>query len=157
MAKCFFAPNVAYMSGKIGEGVYMITPKQGMSYIRSYVYPKITPTMHSRGKGMKNVASIWDSDLTEVYKDDMRRYAAKYAALNYTKSPRSARATSPFSLFYMLIWNMCASDPSNMDITTVTFEDLTVRFPTVNTIYIQCLMGFIPNVPGFEDLNNPWD
>ena len=81
MAKVFFAPTVAFLSGKIGEGVYMITAKQGMSYMRHYSYPTITAWNNMRGAEMSHLSVLWNTVLSEGYKNDMAKYAVEYHAL----------------------------------------------------------------------------
>ena len=156
MAKVFFAPTVAFLSGKIGEGVYMITAKQGMSYMRQYSYPKITALNNMRGAEMSHLSVLWNTVLNEGYKVDMAEYAVEYHALaNYGK-PRSDRAYSPFAIFVKLMYAFMMSDPAHIDLQTIVPSDLNTLFPGCNTIAGQTAAGWLPITPSSQTLNGSW-
>lgn len=156
MAKVFFAPTVAFLSGKIGEGVYMITAKQGMSYMRQYSYPTITEWNRIRGAEMNHLSVLWNTGLNEGYKTDMAKYAVEYHALaNYGK-PRSDRAYSPFAIFVKLMYAFMMSDPAHIDLTTIVPSDLNTLFPGCNTIAGQTAAGWLPITPSSQTLKGSW-
>lgn len=156
MAKVFFAPTVAYMSGKIGEGVYMVTAKQGMSYMRQYSYPTITEWNKMRGAEMNHLSVLWNTVLTEKYKTEMAKYAVEYHALaNYGK-PRSDRAYSPFAIFVKLMYAFYMDDPAHIDLRTIVPSDIDTLYPGCYSIAGQCENGWLPITPSSQTLNGSW-
>lgn len=147
MAKVFFAPTINFMSGRIGEGVYTITGKGGMSYLRKYTYPTITEHNHNSGAILTNVSKIWNLEVSEPYKNDMKAYAVEYHALaNYGK-PRSDRTSSPFAIFVMLLWNISKKSSGHIELTTVILQDLIIVYPNQLSIAAQVAAGWIPATP----------
>lgn len=156
MAKVFFAPTVAYMSGKIGEGVYMVTAKQGMSYMRQYSYPTITEWNKMRGAEMNHLSVLWNTVLNEKYKTEMAKYAVEYHALaNYGK-PRSDRAYSPFAIFVKLMYAFYMDDPAHIDLRTIVPSDIVTLYPGCDSIAGQCENGWLPITPSSQTLNGSW-
>lgn len=157
MAKVFFAPTVAFLSGKIGEGVYMITAKQGMSYMRQYSYPTITENNKLRGAEMNHLSVLWNTVLNEGYKKDMEKYAVEYHALaNYGK-PRSDRAYSPFAIFVKLMYAFYMDDPEHIDLRTVIPSDIDTLYPGCDSIAGQCENGWLPMTPECKTYSELWD
>lgn len=156
MAKVFFAPTVAFLSGKIGEGVYMITAKQGMSYMRQYSYPTITEWNKIRGAEMSHLSVLWNTVLSEGYKNDMAEYAVEYHALaNYGK-PRSDRAYSPYAIFVKLMYAFYMDDPEHIDLRTIIPPDIDTLYPGCNTIAGQTAAGWLPITPSSQTLTKRW-
>ena len=88
MAKVIFPATVSYMSGKVAEGVYTITSKPGLSYMRQYSYPKIPDHNHDLAKVTQHLSKLWNKDIRESYKEELAEYAS---CLLYTSpSPRDS-------------------------------------------------------------------
>lgn len=157
MAKVFFAPTVAFLSGKIGEGVYMITAKQGMSYMRQYSYPTITEWNKIRGAEMNHLSVLWNTVLNKDYKKDMAKYAVEYHALaNYGK-PRSDRAYSPFAIFVKLMYAFYMDDPVHIDLRTIVPSDIDTLYPGCDSIAGQCENGWLPMTPECKTYLANWN
>ena len=147
MAKVFFAPTINFMSGRIGEGVYTITGKGGMSYLRRYTYPTITQNNHEQGAILANLSKRWNTEVSEDYKAELKNYAIEYHALaNYGK-PRSDRAYSAFAIFISILWKVKFADPAHIMLDSVVMSDLRVVFPNQLSIADQVAAGWIPATP----------
>lgn len=147
MAKVFFAPTINFMSGRIGEGVYTITGKGGMSYLRRYTYPTITQNNHEQGAIMANLSKRWNIEVGDDYKIELKKYAIEYHALaNYGKA-RSDRAYSAFAIFISILWKVKAADPMHIMLDSVVMSDLRIVFPDQLSIAEQVAAGWIPATP----------
>lgn len=156
MSKVIFAPTISYMSGKIGSGVYMVTAKSGMSYMRNYVYPKLTDLNHAKGKAMANFANLWKNEMSAAYREDIEQYAVEYHALSNYGNPRSDRAYSPFAIFVKLLYKLCETDPVHIDMSTVTLSDLNTVLPGNDTLQGAANNGFLPLTPNCDNYTHTW-
>jgi len=156
MAKVLFAPTVAYMSGKIGQGVYMVTAKAGMSYMRNYAYPMITPENHNKGNIMANISHLWNEEASQAYKEQMKAYATEYHALANYGNPRSDRAYSAFAVFVKLIWYFIKADPAHIIGDTVTLTDIATMYPDATKISTATLAGYLPITPSSSSFGENW-
>lgn len=147
MAKVFFAPTINFMSGRIGEGVYTITGKGGMSYLRHYTYPTITQNNHEKGAILANLSKRWNTEVGADYKKELKTYAIEYHALaNYGKA-RSDRTYSAFAIFISILWKVKAADPTHIMLDSVVMSDLRIVFPNQLSIAEQVAAGWIPATP----------
>lgn len=156
MAKVFFAPTINFMSGRIGEGVYTITGKGGMSYLRRYTYPTITQNNHEKGAILANLSKRWNTEVGADYKEELKAYAIEYHALaNYGKA-RSDRAYSAFAIFISILWKVKAADPTHIMLDSVVMSDLRVVFPNQLSIAEQVAAGWIPATPKSSTYTATW-
>ena len=156
MAKVFFAPTINFMSGRIGEGVYTITGKGGMSYLRRYTYPTITQNNHEQGAILRNLSIRWNTEVGADYKKELKEYAIEYHALaNYGK-PRSDRAYSAFAIFISILWKVKFADPMHIMLDSVVMSDLRVVFPDQLSIAEQVAAGWIPATPKSSTYLSAW-
>lgn len=156
MAKIFLAPTVSHISGKVGEGVYMISAKGGMSYLRNYSYPTLTANNHEKGAIMDHLSYLWNSEISSGYKTDMKAYAVEYHALaNYGK-PRSDRAYSAFAVFVMLLFAIQKAHSATIDLVTVTMAELNAITPSVTNIADQTTNGLLPITPNSASYTADW-
>ena len=156
MAKVFFAPTINFMSGRIGEGVYTITGKGGMSYLRRYTYPTITQNNHEKGAIMRNLSKRWNIEVGSDYKKELKAYAIEYHALANYGIPRSERAYSAFAIFISILWKVAASDPAHIELSSVVMSDLRVVFPNQLSIAEQVAAGWIPATPKSSTYTATW-
>ena len=157
MAKVFFAPTINFMSGRIGEGVYTITGKGGMSYLRRYTYPTITQNNHEQGAILRNLSIRWNTEVGADYKKELKEYAIEYHALaNYGK-PRSDRAYSSFAVFVMLLFAIKKAHSATIDLKTVTMAELNAITPSVTNIADQTTAGLLPITPNSMEYIANWD
>lgn len=152
MAKVKFTQNVAGMSGKIGEGVYMFSSKQGLGYTRPYVYPSITQNNTLMGSQMKNIAKVYSS-VTQEYKDDLSDYAVEYHALALYSKPNSERAYSPYAIFVKMMYALQLSDPAHIDLATITLSDLKT-LGVASCVGAQVDAGYLPVTPDSKTYDN---
>lgn len=157
MAKIFLAPTVSHISGKVGEGVYMISAKGGMSYLRNYSYPTLTSHNHEKGAIMDHLSYLWNSEISSDYKTEMKEYAIEYHALaNYGK-PRSDRAYSAFAVFVKLLFAIQKAHSATIDLVTVTMAELNAITPSVTNIAAQTTAGLLPITPNSGSYIANWD
>ena len=157
MAKIFLAPTVSHISGKVGEGVYMISAKGGMSYLRNYSYPTLTTHNHEKGAIMDHLSYLWNSEISSYYKTEMKAYAIEYHALaNYGK-PRSDRAYSAFAVFVKLLFAIQKAHSATIDLVIVTMAELNAITPSVTSIAEQTTNGLLPITPHSAEYIANWD
>jgi len=157
MAKIFLAPTVSHISGKVGEGVYMISAKGGMSYLRNYSYPTLTTHNHEKGAIMDHLSYLWNSEISSYYKTEMKAYAIEYHALaNYGKA-RSDRAYSAFAVFVKLLFAIQKAHSATIDLVIVTMAELNAITPSVTSIAEQTTNGLLPITPHSAEYIANWD
>ena len=153
MAKVKYASFVAGLSGKSGSSVFFRSSSAGFGYLRTYTYPKITQENILRGAEFKNLAQqlkfVSDDGLA-----DLKAYAAKYRKLPMVgEGDLSARANNHVAIWIMAIHNCAKANSASMTVNTVTLSDLTSLF-VVDSVSSLVEQGYLPAVPGWEELNH---
>ena len=149
MAKIFMTAAFAGISGKVGEGVYMPTSKQGMSYLRTYIYPTLTANNHLQGSSIANLASLWKTQSAPV-QTDFANYAQEYHAIPLYSGSRQERAYSGFALWVKMFYAWKKSDPIHVDLATCTVADF-VLGTNVQALKDAVTESILPATPNSND------
>lgn len=152
MAKIKYASFVAGLSGKSGSSVFFRSPSVGFGYLRAFTYPKITEANNLRGAEFKNLTEQL-KNMTPAGIADLKAYAAKYRKLPMVgEGDLSARANNHVAIWIMAIHNCAKANSASMTVNTVTLSDLTSLF-VVDSVASLVEQGYLPAVPGWEELN----
>lgn len=149
MAKIFMTAAFAAISGKVGEGVYMPTSKQGMSYLRTYIYPTLTANNHLQGSSIANLASLWKAQRAKV-KENFAAYAQEYHAIPLYSGSRQERAYSGFAIWVKMFYAWKATDPTHVNLTTATVSDF-ITDTSASRLYEAVLKDLLPVTPNYVD------
>lgn len=149
MAKIFMTAAFAGISGKVGEGVYMPTSKQGMSYLRTYIYPTLTANNHLQGDSIANLASLWKLQSPAV-KANFAAYAQEYHAIPLYSGSRQERAYSGFAIWVKMFYAWKATDPTHVNLTTATVSDF-MTGTSAGNIKQAVLANLLPVTPNYND------
>jgi hypothetical protein len=117
---------------------------------RVYVYPTLTENNHNKGLAAKNLASVFHN-ASEGYIDDLKLYAMRNGQENV---PKTSLIPSAFALFLKMMYAYYASDPTHVDLTTITVEDIVSADADVRTIARAVEADFLPYISVYEDLTN---
>lgn len=149
MAKIFMTAAFAGISGKVGEGVYMPTSKQGMSYLRTYIYPTLTENNHLQGGSIANLASLWKLQNDKV-KANFSAYAQEYHAIPLYSGSRKERAYSGFAIWVKMFYAWKATDPTHVNLTTATVSDF-ITGTEASSLIEAVLKDLLPVTPNYGD------
>ena len=152
MAKIITAPTISYISGKIGEGVYMVSQKPGISYIRAYVYPTIPEHNHDLAAVTKNLSRIWINNVSESYKYELTIYARAYRNMANPRKPYSEHAFNNFSYFIQLMYTAFYKGDITIALNKVTWNHITQHYGNFTDICRACINSYMIKVPGYEQL-----
>lgn len=151
MAKIKYASFVAGLAGKSGSSVFFRSPSSGFGYMRALVQPAYTTTNQDRGKEMNNIAAQYHAMLAPA-KANFITYASKYKNLPPDGGDLSARANNAMACFVLMLWNIKKSNPTSVDLKTLTIGDVTGLFAP--SIAVAVVDGYLPSVPGYADLDS---
>jgi len=143
MAKVIFAPTISYMSGKLGEGVFSITKKPGISLIKKYTYPKITTHNNELGANVKNLSHIFAAYVTPYYKKEAKKYADEISKLEIPEKPHKFRSANGMNYFIQSIVNAKKSGIFPMDISEITYYDIQIYGDPIICIAEAARNGFL--------------
>lgn len=152
MAKIKYASFIAGLSGKSGASVFFRSSSTGFGYLRSFTYPKLTTVNELRGAEFKNLTEQLKF-ITALGLQDLKAYAAKYRNLPQVgEGDLSARANNHVAIWIMAIHNCHKDNALSLDVRTVTLSDLKTLFDFTDVASV-INHGWLPAVPGWEDLN----
>lgn len=144
--KVTFKYGIGSYSGTADGMVYSPTRNKMGSIARLFVVPTLTDNNTLRGAIMKNLASVWNS-VSSGYKSDMKSYCAEwnitYNDLQDAFSPRR----SSFAMFVDMMYLFAELDEGHVDLSTITYSDLTTLGADIDTIALAVENGYLPVVP----------
>lgn len=152
MAKVIFPATVSYMSGKVAEGVYTITSKPGLSYMRQYSYPKIPDHNHDLAKVTQHLSKLWNKDIRESYKEELAEYARKHRSFAVPGKPYSEHALNNFAYFILVIYKAKEKGDITIPLDQLTKIYIEYHFAYWGCVCDACKIGFLEKVPGYEKL-----
>lgn len=148
--KVKFKYGIKTYSGLADEMVYGSYRDDNLCIGRVYVYPTLTENNHNKGKILTNLASVYRA-AAETYITDLKRYATLNGQENV---PKNQLVPSSFSMFLKMMYAWYASDPTHVDLETVTVADIVSGDADVRNISRAVEAAFLPLVSTYEDLNH---
>jgi len=80
-------------------------------------------------------------------------YRHRYKLLGVPRNPLARHPVAgPFALFVKMMYAWQASDPTHIDLATVTIADIVALDAEVRTIARAVTAGFLPIIPLYADL-----
>ena len=147
--KVTFKYGIGTFQGKIDNSVFWPQKSGLASLMRKFTYPKLTSQNTKIGKIGKNLAIIWQ-DLEPDYCDNLRSYAQRYY-VQYGSEGTFDPARSPYAFYTHMIWEWSKSH-SNIDLKTLTYEDLSVTGTQISTVKNAIDNGYLRTIDQYDDL-----
>lgn len=152
--KVIHSPSIRFMRGRESGSVYYEAPGQNFSIKRNYVYPTLTADNHTKGSKVKNLAyEIWPLASIE-WKADLATYASRYYAENLNGPNYAIPVNNSFGNLVKMMFAYEASDPTHVDLETITVADIVALDAEVRTIARAIVAGFLPLISVFNDLTS---
>lgn len=152
--KVVFKFGIGAFSGTIQEGVYSMSRNKTGSIMRKWVRPKLTANMTELGSITKNLAKIW-SACSAGYKLNLKTYCSRWNSEYLDPNdPFSPRVTS-YGIFTKLLYAFRASDPTHVDLESITYSDLQTVGTDILTVSDSIENGFLATISVYDDLTTP--
>lgn len=153
--KVAFENRVSTYSGKYKEVVYQSWFAERLCYARKYTYPVLGITHETMAAISKNLYAVYllaDAD----YVKDFKTYSQKNTRENLPKvTDQLHKIPSSKSLFIHCMWCWYDSDPTHIDLKTVTIQDMVTLGSPVCAVKKCVDAGNLKRVSGYETLVNP--
>ena len=152
--KAAFENGVSTYSGKYDEVVYQSWFRGRLCYVRKYAYP----TLGEVHENMKNISLNLNSlymTANPLYVADLKAYAKKNQSQNVSRIKENLhKMPSSKSLFIHCMWMWYDSDPTHVDLKTVTLADIMLMDAPVQTISKCVDAGYLRRVKGYDTYTN---
>ena len=147
--KVTFKYGIGTFQGKIDNSVFWPQKSGLASVMRKFTYPTLTPQNTRMGKIGKNLANLWHQ-FTDAYKNDFLKYAQRYY-VQYGSEGDFDPARSPYAFWTKAIWAWSYDFP-NVDLSTLTMEDLDVTGIAISTVKNCIENGYLRVIDEYYDL-----
>lgn len=147
--KVTFKYGIGTFRGMIDNAVFWPQKSGVASIMRKFTYPTLTPQNTLMGKIGKNLAYLWH-EFTVAYKSDFRKYAQRYY-VQYGSEGDFDPARSPYAFWTHAIWAWSKDFP-NVDLSTLTMEDLNVTGIAISTVKNCIINGYLRVIDQYDDL-----
>jgi hypothetical protein len=148
--KVKFKFGIKTYSGLADDMVYGSYRDDNLCIGRVYVYPTLTQNNHDKGKAVSNLAGIF-RDAGADYLADLKKYATRNGQENV---PKDKLIPSAFALFMKMMYAWQKSDPTHVDLTTITIADIVSADADVRNISRAVEAEFLPLIATFDDLTH---
>lgn len=148
--KVKFKYGIKCYTGTVDGMTYGAYKKGNLCIGRTYVYPTLTENNHNKGKIATNLAGVYNA-AAETYIADLKLYALRNGQENV---PKDRCVPTSFSLFMKMMYGWYDSDPTHVDLETVTVADIVSGDADVRNISRAVEAGFLPAISVWEDLNH---
>ena len=146
--KVTFSYPTRTLSGKEDDTVFGAYRNNNLCLARKFVYPTITEQHHNLGSIAKNLALVYKA-AANPYKADLKEYARRNGKKSYY---RAKVIPSGYAIFVKMMQAWFESDPTHVDLLTVTAADIVALDAEIRTIARAVTAGFLPSVSVSEDL-----
>jgi hypothetical protein len=147
--KVSFENGVSTYSGKYKEVVYQTWFNNRLCYARKYAYPTLGRVHDDMKEISLNLNSLY-MDAHALYITDLKSYAEKNTRENLPKVTRFLhKMPSSKSLFIHCMWTWYESDPTHIDLKTVTLSDIMTLDSPVQTVSRCVIAGYLKPVTGY--------
>lgn len=147
--KVTFSYPTRTLSGKEDDTVFGAYRNNNLCLARKFVYPEITEQHHNLGSIAKNLALVYKA-AAAPYKADLKAYSKRNGKKSYYKA---RWIPSGYAMFVKMMQAWAESDPTHVDLLTVTVADIVALDAEVRTISKAVDAGFLPNVKLSSDLS----
>ena len=152
--KVTFKYGIGAFTGKIDNAVYWAQKSKLASLMRKFTYPKITTHNKKIGAIAKNLGHLWRK-FTDDYHEDFKTYADRYY-VQYGTEGLYDPARSSYAFWTHAIWSW-AKDNTEVDLATLTTEDLFLAGGTIKTVRDAIKHGYLRPIDQYDDLSNPFN
>ncbi|OQB07179.1 MAG: hypothetical protein BWY18_00527 [Candidatus Cloacimonetes bacterium ADurb.Bin211] len=147
--KVTFKYGIGAFTGKIDNAVFWAQKSKLASLMRKFTYPKITTHNNRIGAIAKNLGFLW-RELTVDYHEDFKTYADRYY-VQYGTEGDFDPARSPYAFWTKAIWAWAKERPE-VDLSTLTMEDLEVTGIAISTVKNCIQNSFLRVIDQYDDL-----
>lgn len=147
--KVTFKYGIGAFTGKIDNAVFWAQKSKLASLMRKFTYPKITTHNNNIGAIAKNLGFLW-RELTDDYLEDFKTYTDRYYVQYGTEGDYDP-ARSPYAFWTKAIWAW-AKEHNDVDLKTLTYEDLSVTGIAMSTVKNCVQNGYIRVIDQYDDL-----
>ena len=147
--KVTFKYGIGAFTGKIDNAVFWAQKSKLASLMRKFTYPKITTHNINIGAIAKNLGFLW-RELTVDYREDFKTYADRYY-VQYGSEGDYDPARSPYAFWTKAIWAW-AKEHTDVDLKTLTMEDLEVTGMAISTVKNCIQNGYLRVIDQYDDL-----
>lgn len=147
--KVTFKYGIGAFTGKIDNAVFWAQKSKLASLMRKFTYPKITTHNIKIGAIAKNLGSLWRK-FTDDYHEDFKTYADRYYVQYGTEGDYDP-ARSPYAFWTKAIWAWAKERP-DVDLKTLTTEDLDVMGIAISTVKNCIQNGYLRVIDQYDDL-----
>lgn len=153
--KVGFENAVAYYSGKYDEVVYQEWMDGKLCFARRYAYPELGKVHEDMKLIGLNLSILYD-EANPLYIDDLKAYAKK----NYKQNRKPVKKlmhkmASSKALFIHCMWDWYKSDPTHIDLKTITLSDMMTLESPVCKVVDAVDANYLKRVTGYKDYDNP--
>lgn len=151
--KVTFKYGIGTFNGMIDNAVFWKQKSGVASIMRKFTYPKLTIQNEIIGKTGSNLAHLW-SKFDISYKKDLKTYAVRYY-VQYGSEGDFDPARSPYAFYTKLMWAWAEERPE-VDLATLTMEDLAVTGMAIETVKKAIIGGYLRPIDQYDDLTHPF-
>ncbi|OQC35397.1 MAG: hypothetical protein BWX63_02391 [Bacteroidetes bacterium ADurb.Bin041] len=147
--KVTFKYGIGTFLGKIDNSVFWPQKSGLASVMRKFTYPTLTIQNERIGLISKNLALIWHQ-IRSGWRADIYTYALRYYT-QYGSEDMFDPARSPYAFYTKAMWNMYKDDPDNVDLSTITIEDIRAN-DDMQTVKKCIENGYLRSIDMYNDL-----
>ena len=151
--KVTFKYGIGAFIGKIDNAVFWAQKSKLASLMRKFTYPKITTHNKKIGAIAKNLGVLW-RHLDSGYHKDFKTYTDRYY-VQYGTEGLYDPARSSYAFWTHAIWSW-AKEHTNVDLETLTYEDLVVTGTQIKTVKDAIKYGYLRPIDQYDDLTEPF-
>jgi len=152
--KVFFENGVAAYSGKYDQVVYQSWFDSLLCLGRKFRYPTLVEAHEILREISLNLDSLY-KQANPLYIADLKAYAAKNLRENHSRiKERVHPMPSSKPLFISCMWTWHKSDPTHVDLKTVTMADIMLLDAPVKTVSKCVDAGYLRRVTGYNAYTN---
>jgi len=144
--KVKFKHSIKTFSGEVEEMVYGSYRKGKLCIGRDYVYPTLNAHNHQMGAACRNLSLVYNR-ADSLYRDNFKMYSRQTGLK--PGFPDHKLVPSGFALFMKMMYAWRDSDPTHVDLATVTIADIVALDAEVRTVARAVDAGFLPTVAGY--------
>jgi hypothetical protein len=133
-------------SGKLDGAIYYYHPHLKRTLMRKAPEMPVQPQNIEYGNISRQIKAINPS---EGFRNDFKVYL-----FSLRDHDESARYPSWYSLYIKMLWAMQAKNPENVDLKTITREQIYASDLPCKSVKAAVEAGLLPSLPGYQYLNN---
>ena len=146
--KVRFKYGIATYSGTIDEMVYGSYRDHKLCIGREYVYPTLNANNELFGTVAANLSALYAS-ASQDYKDDLKLYAQRNGSQNV---PKTKLPPTAYALFIKAMYWWQDDDPTHVDLSSVTAEDVDTLGSKISTVKNCIDNGALDSISVYDDL-----